>query len=165
MGGSEHICGSGQNPCGPGPANLGGGASVSSVVKPNNLKVKTTLDIVPQKTNSIDVIDTRTTTHCFLKEGNVDNISKFYIGINVMSPNGGITKSIATAKVKLSHVSKESRNAHIFSSLASGSLYSVGQLCDDCCEAYFNKKICTIKKWKASPQWNLHRQQSTLDCR
>ena len=119
---------------------------MSSVVKPNKLKVKTTLDIVPQKTNFVDVIDTGTTTHCFLKEGNVDNISKVDIGINVMSPNGGITQSIATAEVKLPHVSKKARDTHIFSYLASGSLYSVGKLCNDGCEAYFNKKICTITK-------------------
>ena len=63
-----------------------------------------------------------------------------------MYPNGGITQSIATAEVKLPHVSKEARDAHILSSLASGSLYSVGQLCDNGCEAYFNKNICTITK-------------------
>ena len=63
-----------------------------------------------------------------------------------MSPNGGITKSIAIAKVKLPHVSKEARDAHIFSSLVSGSLYCVGKLCDDGCEAYFNNNICTITK-------------------
>ena len=63
-----------------------------------------------------------------------------------MSPNGGVTQSIATAEVKLSHVSKTARDAHIFSSLASGSLYSVGQLCDDGCKAYFNKTTCTITK-------------------
>ena len=56
-----------------------------------------------------------------------------------MSPNGGVTQSIATAEVKLPHVSKKSRDTHIFSPLASGSLYSVGQLCDDGCEAYFKK--------------------------
>ena len=119
---------------------------MSSVVKPNKFKVKTTLDIVPQITNFVDVIDTRTTTHCFFKEGNVDNISNVDIGINIMSPNGGITQSIATAEVKLPHVSKEARNAHIFLSLAYGSLYSVGKLCDNGFEAYLNKKICTITK-------------------
>ena len=73
---------------------------MSSVVKPKKLKVKTTLDIVPQKNNFVDVIDTGTTTHCFLKEGNVDNIINVDIGINVMSPNGGITQTISTAEVK-----------------------------------------------------------------
>ena len=63
-----------------------------------------------------------------------------------MSSNGGITQSIATAKVKLPHVSKKSRDAHILSSLASSSLYSVGQLCDDSCEAYFNQSSRTITK-------------------
>ena len=45
---------------------------MSSVVKPKNFKVKTTLYIVPQNTNFVDVIDTGTTTHCFLKESNVE---------------------------------------------------------------------------------------------
>ena len=119
---------------------------MSSVVKPKQFKVKATLDIVPQKTNFVDVIDTGTTTHLFLKESNVEKIRKVDVGINVMSPNRGVTQSIATAKVKLPHVSKTAGDAHIFSSLDSGSVYSVGQLCDDDCEAYFNKSICTITK-------------------
>ena len=64
---------------------------MSSVVKPKQLKVKTTLDIVSQKNNFVDVIDTGTTMHCFLKESNVEKIRKVDVGINVMSPNGGIT--------------------------------------------------------------------------
>ena len=47
---------------------------MSSVVKPNKLKVKTTLDIVPQKTNFVDVIDTGTKMYCFLKESNVEKL-------------------------------------------------------------------------------------------
>ena len=72
---------------------------MSSVVKTKKLKVKTTLDIVPPK-QIVDVIDTGTTTYCFFKEGNVDNISNVDIGINVMSLNGGIAQSIVTAEVK-----------------------------------------------------------------
>ena len=60
---------------------------MSNVVKPNKFKVKTTLDIVPQVTNFVDVIDTGTTPHCFLKESNVEKIRKVFVGINVMSPN------------------------------------------------------------------------------
>ena len=97
------------------------------VVKPKNFKVKTTLDIVTQKTNFVDVIDTGTTTHCFLKS-NVEKIRNVDVGINVMSPNGGATQSIATAEVKILHVSKTARDVHILLSLASGSLYSVGKL-------------------------------------
>ena len=45
---------------------------MSSVVKSKNFKVKTTLDIVTQKTNFVDVIDAGTTTHFFLKKSNVE---------------------------------------------------------------------------------------------
>ena len=79
---------------------------MSSVVKTKQLKFKATLDIVPQKTNFVDVIDTGTTTHCFLKESNGEKNRKVDVGINVMSPNGGVTQSIATAKVNLPHVYK-----------------------------------------------------------
>ena len=58
----------------------------------------------------------------FLKEGNVEKISKVDIGIYVMPPNGGITQSITTAKVNIPHVSKEARDSQIFSSLESGFL-------------------------------------------
>ena len=55
--------------------------------------------------------------------------------------------AFATANVNLPHVSnKRAYNAHIFSLLASGSLYSVGKLCDDSCEAYFNNTTCPITK-------------------
>ena len=48
------------------------------------------VNIVPQKTNFVDVIDTGTTTHYFLKESNVEKIRKVFVGINVMSPNWGV---------------------------------------------------------------------------
>ena len=41
---------------------------MSSVVKPNKLKIKTTLDIVSQKANFVAVIDTGMKTHSFLKK-------------------------------------------------------------------------------------------------
>ena len=47
---------------------------MSIVVKPKKFKVKTTLDIVTQKTNFVDVIDTGTTTYFFLKESNAEKI-------------------------------------------------------------------------------------------
>ena len=119
---------------------------MSSVVKINKFKVKKTLDIVPQKTNVINVIETGMTNHCFLKESNVEKIRNVDVGINAMSPNGGVAQFIATAEVKPPHVSKTARDAHIFLSLASGSLYFEGQLYDDGCEAYFNKTFCTITK-------------------
>ena len=78
---------------------------MSSVVKPKQLKVEITLDIAPQKTNFVDVIDNGATMQCFLKESIVEKIRKVDVGINVMSPNGGVTQSIATAEVKLPQVS------------------------------------------------------------
>ena len=74
MGGSDRIYQYLQNYSAPGPENWGWGASISSVVKPNKFKAWKNLDIVPQKTNFVDFIDTGTKTHCFQKERNVEKL-------------------------------------------------------------------------------------------
>ena len=58
---------------------------MSSVVKPKQFKVKTTLDILTQKTNLVDVIDTGTTTHCFLKESNVEKSRNVDVPVSMAS--------------------------------------------------------------------------------
>ena len=44
-----------------------------------------------------------------------------------------------TAKLDIPHLPQDARKAHIFPQLASGSLLSIGQLCDHGCSAYFDK--------------------------
>ena len=72
------------------------------------------------------------------------NIIEVENGIEVTFPNGGISKSEATAEVNLPHVSNIAHEARILSHLSSGSLYLVEQLCDDGCKAYFNAETCKI---------------------
>ena len=58
-------------------------------------------------------------------------------GISVLFPNHGVMKSTHTAHLSLPFLPPEACKAHILPCLASGSLISIGQLCDYGCTATF----------------------------
>ena len=87
------------------------------------------------------VIDTDATGHFGLAtDPNMTDLRADHETIAVVSPNGGISSSTHKAKLTVPHVSAQARKAHIFSSLASGLLYSIGKLCNDGCIAVFAKE-------------------------
>ena len=74
--------------------------------------------------------------HCALP---IDEVKPNPQGINVLLPNKATMRSTHTASINIPGLPKHARIAHIFPQLASGSLLSVGQLCDEGCTATFNK--------------------------
>ena len=58
--------------------------------------------------------------------------------ITVLCPSGASIKSTHTAEFNFKNFPPNQR-VHVFPSLASGSLLSIGQLCDVGCHAYFHK--------------------------
>ena len=66
--------------------------------------------------------------------------------IDVIIPNGSIMKSISTSKLPIPQLPPNATRAHGFQHLASGSLLSVGQLCDHNCSAIFDKAKVHIFK-------------------
>ena len=66
--------------------------------------------------------------------------------IDVLIPNGSIMKSIYTSKLPIPQLPLAATRAHGFQHLASGSLLSVGQLCDHDCSAIFDKDQVHIYK-------------------
>jgi hypothetical protein len=58
--------------------------------------------------------------------------------VHVIVPNGNIMTSTATAQLPLPSLTAASTKSHAFPTLASGSLLSVGQICDNACTAVFN---------------------------
>lgn len=58
--------------------------------------------------------------------------------VHVIVPNGNIMTSTATAHLPLPHLRASTTISHAFPKLASGSLLSVGQICDNDCTAIFN---------------------------
>ena len=61
-------------------------------------------------------------------------------GISVLIPNGDHMLSTHTAELDLPHLPHQAKQVHLFPSLASGSLLSIGKLCDAGCYAVFVKQ-------------------------
>ena len=57
--------------------------------------------------------------------------------IPVLLPNGQFMHSQATTNLPVPNLPRQATKAHVFSSLASGSLLSVGKMCDENCTAVF----------------------------
>ena len=107
--------------------------------------------IVPVQSNSKQnqlVADTGATHHFLQHNNNHDyihtaipvlNITPTSNGIDVLLPNNATMHSTHTGQLDIPALPPEAKTAHIFTELASGSLLSIGQLCDHGCSAYFNK--------------------------
>ena len=65
-------------------------------------------------------------------------------GVQVLLPNHSTIKSTHKAKLNLPQLSDQATSTHLFPSLASGNLLSVGQLCDAGCTATFTKSSAVI---------------------
>ena len=102
--------------------------------------------VPPPLTNkhSVMVADTRATGHFCETSAPVINIQHTEDGITVIMPNSATLKSTHTASLGITELSDKANMTHLFQSLASGSLISIGQLCDAGCEAYFNKNTVNI---------------------
>ena len=67
------------------------------------------------------------------------NITPTSDGIEVLLPNSTKIKSTHQANINLPSLPTSATSVHLFPSLASGSLLSIGQLCDSGCSATFTK--------------------------
>ena len=79
--------------------------------------------------------------HCTLP---LTNIQKTPQGIRVLLPNKATMTSTHTASLQIPGLDNNALLAHMLSHLASGSLLSVGQLCDSGCTVTFNKNKLNI---------------------
>ena len=87
-------------------------------------------------------------------------------GINVLLPNHAKIQATHKANLNVPHLPSAARAVHLFPSLASSSLLSVGQLCDSGCTATFTdtsalitrkgKTIITGRRNPQSKLWELH---------
>lgn len=102
------------------------------------------------------VADTGATTHCFEATGlrqqyihtnvAVTDVKATTSGIQVVLPNSDIMQATHTGQLDIPGITKEARTTHIFANLASGSLLSIGQLCDAGCTATFTDEKLYIYK-------------------
>lgn len=84
------------------------------------------------------IADTGTTGHFCEENSNVINI-KHSSGISAIQPDGAPIKSTKIASLGLPELPAAASEAHLFPTLAPGSLISIGQLTDHGCEAHFDK--------------------------
>ena len=101
---------------------------------------------------------TKDMIHCNIP---VNNIVKVKNGIQVLLPNKQTLQSTHEGTLNIPELPIQARRAHIFPHLASGSLLSIGQLCDAGCSALFDKhKLYIFYNGKIILQGT--RQQSKL---
>jgi len=72
--------------------------------------------------------------------------SKANPSVAVIVPNGNIMTSESTTNLPIPHLPASATISHGFKSLASGSLLSVGQICDHNCTAIFTNKSVHMYK-------------------
>ena len=75
----------------------------------------------------------------------ITNIKEDDPRISVLCPNNHFLTSTHTADITYDHLPPDTKSAHLFRKLASGSLLSIGQLCDSSCEAFFNATTLLIR--------------------
>ena len=66
--------------------------------------------------------------------------------INVLLPNHQNITSTHQANLNINNLPPAAKSVHVFPSLASGSLLSIGQLCDSGCTATFTASTATISR-------------------
>ena len=95
-------------------------------------------------TTTPTVADTGATDHFFDKVVHtaipIKNIQPTTKGVEVVIPNGTTMKAAHTEELYIPDLPIHARRVHIFPHLASGSLLSIGKLCDAGCHAIFTAK-------------------------
>ena len=95
--------------------------------------------------NYTAIADTAATGHYITQSCPVVDKRSTNYGVNVTLPDGNSINSTHTALLQLpSQLPVNARTAHIFPDLKSGSLISIGQLCDHDCTAMFDAKQVKI---------------------
>ena len=98
------------------------------------------------------VLDTGATHHFFSSQPTpphdlpLSDIRPVSNGINVLLPNHDRIQATHKANLDLPHLPSAARDVHLFPSLASGSLMSIGQLCDSGCTATFTNTSAVITR-------------------
>ena len=90
------------------------------------------------------IADTGATGHFITSSAPYHNKRVAQPGISVLLPDGSTLQSTHPASLHLPQLPANACQAHIFPHLASGSLISIGQLCNHGCKAVFDATTVTI---------------------
>jgi hypothetical protein len=84
------------------------------------------------------ILDTGCTGHFLTMDGPYTNAQPSSPGLEVLLPSGATITSTHQAILDVPQLPQAARHCHLFPGLTSGSLISVGQLCDHGCTAHFS---------------------------
>jgi hypothetical protein len=90
------------------------------------------------------ILDTGCMSHFLTMAGPYINALPAHPGLDVLLPRGAIMRSTHTATLDIPALPLAARHCHLFPALTSGSLISIGQLCDHGCTAHFDATTVTI---------------------
>ena len=129
--------------------------SVSDKYKLQNYLYTTCNTVIPPPNciqncnNVVAKADSGASKHYFTQNDKIalTSIQNVLNGPQVSLPNGTTVQASESGMIPLhSSLSATAQKAHVFPSLTSASLISIGQLCDDGCTAILNDKALTIYK-------------------
>jgi hypothetical protein len=92
------------------------------------------------------IIDSGATGHFFKISNNLLGLNPTTNGIAVSLPDGALIRSSHTGTLPVPGLPLSACRAHVFQSLQSHSLLSIGQLCDHGCKAVFTHSKVTITR-------------------
>jgi hypothetical protein len=98
----------------------------------------------PFAPSSAVILDTGCTSHFLTMSGPYVNAQPAYPGLDVQLPSGALMRSTHTAILDIPSLPLAARHCHLFPELTSGSLISIGQLCDHGCTAAFDATSVAI---------------------
>ena len=79
----------------------------------------------------------RTINYVTLEDKRLTDVKTDHEPVGVVNPNGRVGKSTHDRTLAFPHVLKEARHSFVLSTLSGGSLYAMGQFCNDNCIALF----------------------------
>jgi hypothetical protein len=113
----------------------------------NNVKITSLLNSSKMSSPSPPIIiDSGATGHFFKISNNLRGIKPTTNGIAVSLPDGDLIRSSHTGTLSVPGLPLSACRAHVFPSLQSHSLLSIGQLCDHSCKAVFTHSNVTITR-------------------
>ena len=113
-----------------------------------NNPISYTHAVIPP-TNPPFIVDTGATSHYIIPahQGKCTNVQRTQSGPLVAAASGDTMRATHKATLPLSpHINIKAQTGHILDSLQTGSLISIGQLCDDNCVVIFTKNNVFITK-------------------
>jgi hypothetical protein len=125
-----------------------GEESILTLIKPKVLNDHPIV-VPPAQANHVAIVDTGATGHYLdtAAETHCTKVTPTSNGPSVQVANGETIETTKHVIVPLApELSTQAKTGHIFDSLQSGSLISIGQLCDDDCVALFSKYDVKIIK-------------------